>query len=103
MRLHREYRRLLGVLSNTSDGEAWKHFDVVYPNFSSGPRNARLELCSDGFTQFSNGASPYSCWPVFLTMYNLPPLMCTTSPYIFQSYVISGPLNPKSLIDVYLQ
>jgi len=103
MRWHREYRRSPGVLSHPSDGEAWKHFDNVYPDFASEPRNVRLGLCSDGFTPFSNNASPYSCWPVFLTPYNLPPEMCMTSPYIFLSCVIPGPRNPKSLIDVYLQ
>ncbi|WMV24332.1 hypothetical protein MTR67_017717 [Solanum verrucosum] len=103
MRWHREYRRSPGVLSHPSDGEAWKHFDNVYPDFASEPRNVRLGLCLDGFTPFSNNASPYSCWPVFLTLYNLPPEMCMTSPYIFLSCVIPGPLNPKSLIDVYLQ
>jgi len=103
MRWHREYRRPPGVLSHPSDGEAWKHFDNVYPDFASEPRNVRLGLCSDGFTPFSNNASPYSCWPVFLTPYNLPPEMCMTSPYIFLSCVIPSPRNPKSLIDVYLQ
>jgi len=61
MRWHREYRRPPGVLSHPSDGEAWKHFDNVYPDFASEPRNVRLGLCSDGFTSFSNNASPYSC------------------------------------------
>ena len=103
MRWHREYRRPPGVLSHPSDGEAWKHFDNVYPDFASEPRNVRLGLCSDGFTPFFKNASLYSCWPVFLTPYNLPPEMCMTSPYIFLSCVIPGPRNPKSLIDVYLQ
>ncbi|WMV55162.1 hypothetical protein MTR67_048547 [Solanum verrucosum] len=88
MRWHREYRRPSGVLSHPSDSEALKHFDNVYPDFASEPRNVRLGLCSDGFTPFSNNASPYSCWPVFLTLYNLPPEMCMTSPYIFLSCVI---------------
>ncbi|WMV08697.1 hypothetical protein MTR67_002082 [Solanum verrucosum] len=74
----------------------------LYASMSE-PRNVRLGLCSDGFTPFSNNASPYSCWPVFLTPYNLPPEMCMTSPYVFLSCVIPGPRNPKSLIDVYLQ
>ncbi|WMV29453.1 hypothetical protein MTR67_022838 [Solanum verrucosum] len=103
MRWHREYRRPPGVLSHPSDGEAWKHFDNVYPDFASEPRNVRLGLCLDGFTPFSNNASPYSCWPVFLTPYDLPSEMCMISPYIFLSCVIPGPRNPKSLIDVYLQ
>ncbi|WMV09922.1 hypothetical protein MTR67_003307 [Solanum verrucosum] len=66
MRWHREYRRPSGVLSHPFDGETWKHFDNVYPDFASEPRNVRLGLCSDGCTPFSNNASPYSCWPNFV-------------------------------------
>nr|XP_016446420.1 PREDICTED: uncharacterized protein LOC107771546 [Nicotiana tabacum] len=48
-------------------------------------------------------AAPYSCWPVFVTPYNLPPELCMTSPYLFLTCIVPGPHNPKSLIDVYLQ
>ena len=67
------------------------------------PRNIRLSLCSDGFTPHSVSAAPYSCWPVFVTPYNLQPEMCMTSPYIFLNCVIVSQQNPKVLIDVYLQ
>lgn len=90
-------------MCHPSDGEAWKHFDRTYPLFAAEPRNIRLGLCSDGFTPHSVSAAPYSCWPVFVTPYNLPPEMCMTSPYIFLNCVIPGPRNPKVLIDVYLQ
>ncbi|GLT52151.1 hypothetical protein SLA2020_255050 [Shorea laevis] len=56
--------------------EVWKHFDRTYPDFAADPRNVRLGLCTDGFTPFGHTAAPYSCWPVFLTVYNLPPSMC---------------------------
>ena len=59
--MNHEYRRPPSVLSHPSDDEAWKHFDNVYLDFYSEPRNVRLGLCSDGFTPFSNLASPYSC------------------------------------------
>ena len=103
MRWHFENRRPPGVMCHPSDGEAWKHFDRTYPDFASKPRNVRLGLCANGFTPFSISATPYSCWPVFLTPYNLPPELCMTSPYIFLNYIISGPRNSKNLIDVYLQ
>ncbi|XP_019237604.1 PREDICTED: uncharacterized protein LOC109217792 [Nicotiana attenuata] len=83
--------------------EAWKHFHRVFPEFASEPRNIRLGLCTDGFTPFAVSASPYSCWPVFVTPYNLPPELCMTSPYLFLTCIVPGPRNPKSLIDVYLQ
>ncbi|XP_049368611.1 uncharacterized protein LOC125833494 [Solanum verrucosum] len=103
MRWHRENRRPPSVMCHPFDGEAWKHFDRTYPDFAAEPRNVRLGLCADGFTPFSVGAAPYSCWLVFITPYNLPPEMCMTSPYIYLNCVIPGSSNPKSKVDVYLQ
>ncbi|KAK4391606.1 hypothetical protein Sango_1938400 [Sesamum angolense] len=45
----------------------------------------------------------YSCWPVIIIPYNLPPRICMSSKYIFLTMVISGHSNPKRLIDVYLK
>lgn len=84
-------------------GEAWKHFDRVHPSFSAEARNVRLELCTDGFAPFNQSARPYSCWPVFVTVYNLPPSMCVKRPYIFLSLLISGPKSPGKSIDVLLR
>ncbi|XP_058764423.1 uncharacterized protein LOC131637872 [Vicia villosa] len=42
------------MMGHPSDGEAWKHFNKVYPEFAAQPRNVRLGLCSDGFTPYSN-------------------------------------------------
>ncbi|XP_058774870.1 uncharacterized protein LOC131649136 isoform X2 [Vicia villosa] len=103
MRWHYENRREEGVLCHPSDGEAWKHFDQVYPAFASEPRNVRLGLCADGFTPFSQSAKPYSCWPVIVTPYNLPPELCMMMPYMYLTLIIPGPDNPKGKIDVYLQ
>ena len=63
----------------------------------------RLGLCADGFTPFSQSATPYSCWPVIVTPYNLPPELCMTTPYMFLTLIIPGPQSPKGKIDVYLQ
>ncbi|XP_070051176.1 uncharacterized protein [Nicotiana tomentosiformis] len=103
MRWHHENRRPPGILCLLSDGEVWKHFDRMFPDFANEPRNVRLDLCADGFTLFSVSAAPYSCWPVFVTPYNLPPEMCMTSSYLFLTCIVLGPSNPKGLIDVYLQ
>lgn len=103
MRWHYENRREPGVLCHPSDGEAWKHFDQTYPDFAAEPRNVRLGLCSDGFMPFNQSAPSYSCWPVIVTPYNLPPELCMTTPYMFLTLIIPGPNNPKDKIDVYLQ
>ncbi|XP_019251004.1 PREDICTED: uncharacterized protein LOC109229914 [Nicotiana attenuata] len=96
MRWHRENRRAPGVLCHPSDGEAWKHFDRMYPDFSNEPRNVRLGLCADGFTPFSVSAVPYSCWPIFITPNNLPPEMCMTSPYLFLTSIVPGPRSVET-------
>ncbi|GKV17042.1 hypothetical protein SLEP1_g27595 [Rubroshorea leprosula] len=83
--------------------EAWKHFDRTYPDFASDPRNVRLGLCTDGFTPFGHTATPYSCWPVFFTVYNLPPAMCMKPKSIFLSLIIQGPQSPRKNIDVMLR
>ncbi|CAH9075324.1 unnamed protein product, partial [Cuscuta epithymum] len=90
-------------MGHASDSEAWKHIDNIYPDFASDPRNVRLGLCSDGFAAHGQYGASYSCWPVILTTYNLPPGMCMKSPYMFLSLIIPGPMCPKKKIDVYLQ
>ena len=85
------------------DGEAWKHFNECHPSFAADPRNVRLGLSSDGFTPFGQSAHPYSCWPVIVTPYNLPPGLCMKSQYMFLTLIIPGPKNPGQNIDLYLQ
>ncbi|XP_019240729.1 PREDICTED: uncharacterized protein LOC109220717 [Nicotiana attenuata] len=77
MRWHYEHRRPPGILCHPSDGEAWKHFDMVFPEFASEPRNIRLGLCTDGFT------------PLLSLLHHI--------------HVGQCPRNTKTLIDVYLQ
>jgi hypothetical protein len=73
MTWHQSYDAVDGVMVHPSDGEAWKHFNSVHPHFSVESRNVRLGLCIDGFNPFGSFIAPYSCWPVILTVYNLPP------------------------------
>ncbi|GKV27030.1 hypothetical protein SLEP1_g36237 [Rubroshorea leprosula] len=84
-------------------GEAWKHFDLTHPNFAMEPRNVRLGLCMDRFNPFCGPPVPYSCWPVFATVYNLPPSMCMSQEHIFLTLIIPGPKSPEESIDVLLQ
>ena len=87
-----------------SNGEVWKHFDQLHPEFAVEPCNIRLGLCFDGFNPYTQAlAKPYSCWPVIVTPYNLPHEMCMSKPYMLLSFLIPGPHNPKACIDVYLQ
>jgi hypothetical protein len=86
-----------------SDGEVWKHFNSVHPHFSAESRNMHLGLCTDGFNSFGSFVAPYSCWPITLTVYNLPPGMCMRPEFMFLSMVIPGPSSLVRNIDVCLR
>ncbi|KAL0293820.1 UNVERIFIED_CONTAM: hypothetical protein Sradi_6918600 [Sesamum radiatum] len=90
-------------MAHPSHGDAWKHFDRTHPSFASDARNVRLGLCTDGFSPFGNSSTPYSCWPVIITVYNLPPWMCMQEPFMFLNMVIPGPKSPGKNIDVFLR
>jgi hypothetical protein len=79
MRWHAEGRTKDSVWRHQTDGQAWKSFDNLHPDFSSDSRNIRLGLMSDGFNPFGNISTSHSTWPVMLVPYNLPPLMCDKS------------------------
>ena len=103
MRWHAEGRIKDGVLRHPADGQAWKSFDDLHPDFSFDSRNVRLGLTSDGFNPFGNMSTSYSTWPVMLVPYNLPPWMCMKQSSFILSLVISGPKSLGMDIDVYLQ
>ena len=103
MTWHQSHDAVDGVMVHPSDGEAWKYFNSVHPHFSAESRNMRLGLCTDGFNPFESFAAPYSCWPVILTVYNLPPEMCMRPEFMFLSTVIPGPSSPGWNIDVCLR
>ena len=91
------------VMHHPSDSKAWFHFDQMHPSFSAESRNVRLGLCTDGFQPFGQSGKQYSCWPIIVTPYNLPPGMCMKEPHMFLSVIVPGPNNPKHKIDVFLQ
>lgn len=71
--------------NNKSNDEKMRHpvdyviWDLVndkWESFAADPQNLRLGLSTDGFNPFSMLSSKYSCWPVMLVTYNLPPALC---------------------------
>ncbi|KAG8369017.1 hypothetical protein BUALT_Bualt15G0106500 [Buddleja alternifolia] len=95
MRWHKEDPGEEGKLCHPRDGEAWKHFDRSHPIFAAESRNVRLALSADGFNPHNQGSRPYSCWPVIVTPYNLPPWMCMDRPYMFLTLLVPGPKSPE--------
>ncbi|XP_073152849.1 uncharacterized protein [Henckelia pumila] len=100
---HAETTRVAGQLRHPSDSPSWRLVDHMWPDFKSEPRNLRLALAADGINPHSNLSSRYSCWPVMLTTYNLPPRMCMKRKFIMLTMLISGPKQPGNDIDVYLE
>ncbi|KAL6842985.1 hypothetical protein ACP4OV_027298 [Aristida adscensionis] len=101
MRWHKESHPVdPNVMLHPCHGEAWSEFDEDFPSFAEDPRNVRLGLAVDGFTPFSLSVASYSCWPVFIVPYNLPPDVCMKSEYTFLALVIPGPQHPGKNLSV---
>ncbi|KAK7273497.1 hypothetical protein RIF29_14548 [Crotalaria pallida] len=101
MRWHALKSNKDGLITHPLDGEAWKAFDLMHPEFALDPRNVHLGLASDGFNPFGTLSSTYSIWPVFLTPYNLPPWMCMKHTPFILSMIIPSKHTPGNNIDVY--
>lgn len=81
----------------------WSMVDSKWPEFSKEPRNVRLGLAVDGFNLFSHMNNAYTCWPVMIVPYNLPPSLCMKKELVMLSILIPGKHGPGKNIDVYLQ
>ncbi|XP_048425915.1 uncharacterized protein LOC108866272 [Pyrus x bretschneideri] len=101
MRWHKEGRVNDDVMRHPADGEAWKEFDRMYPNFAADPRNVRLGLATDGFNPFGVLNQIHSTWPVIVFPYNLPPWKCMKKEYMMLTLLITE--DPGKSIDVYLR
>ena len=71
MRWHDSKRPKDGNLRHLADGEAWKDFYSLHPDFASDARNVRLGLSSDGFNPFRTMSISHSTLPIMLINYNL--------------------------------
>ncbi|KAI5343319.1 hypothetical protein L3X38_011195 [Prunus dulcis] len=100
---HAARKSIDGQMSHPADSPSWKLLDDKWPEFGNEPRNLRLALSSDGFNPHSSLSSRYSCWPVILVTYNLPPWLCMKQKFMMLTLLISGPKQPGNDIDVYLE
>ncbi|KAL5540395.1 hypothetical protein UlMin_042418 [Ulmus minor] len=99
---HDNKRQIDSYMRHPADSPAWKVVDHKWPDFGSEPRNLRLALSADGVNPFSNYSTQYSCWPVILATYNLPPWLVMKRKFMMLTLLISGPKQPGNDIDVYL-
>src|ERR1041385_4829719 len=63
------------VLAHPSDASQWRALDGVDASFAADPKNLKLGVSTDGVNPYSNQSSTHSTWPVFVWIYNLPPLV----------------------------
>ena len=103
MTWHQSHDAVDGVMLHPSNDKACKYFNSVYPHFYAESRNMRFGLCIDGFNPFGSFAAPYSCWPVILAVYNLPPGMCMRPEFMFLSTIIPDLSNLGRNVDVCLR
>jgi hypothetical protein len=82
---HQSHNAVDEVMTHLSNDEAWKHFNNVHPYFSVELRNVRFELCIDRINPSKSFVAPFSCWPVILTIFNLPPGICMRQEFMFLS------------------
>ncbi|KAA0039485.1 transposase [Cucumis melo var. makuwa] len=59
-------------------------------------------LSADGVNPHGDMSSKYSCWPIVMVIYNLPPWLCLKRKYMMLSMLISKPKQPGNDIGTYL-
>ncbi|XP_074373627.1 uncharacterized protein LOC141713976 [Apium graveolens] len=91
-------------MRHPDDSPSWRNIDYRWSAFGSESRNIRLALSADGINPHTNGlVNRYTCWPVVLVTYNLPPWLCMKRKFMMLSVLVPGPHEPGNNIDVYLQ
>ena len=103
LKWHSTNKRTDGKMRHPVDSEAWDAVYERWPDFQLEPNNLRLGLAADGINPYKNMSSTYSCWPIMLVVYNLPPELCMKDEFTFLSMLIPGPKQPGNDIDIYLE
>ncbi|CAL9000642.1 unnamed protein product [Prunus brigantina] len=96
---HAARKSIDGQMSHPVDSPSWKLLDNKWPEFGNEPRNLRLALSSDGFNPHNSLSSRYSCWPIILVTYNLPPWLCMKRKLMMLTLLIDIHVYLEPLID----
>jgi hypothetical protein len=105
MRWHKEGKRDSedpDIMLHPPDIQAWRAVNHFDPEFARDPRSVCLGLSTDGFQLHSEASNPYSCWPIFVMPYNLPPNKCPKQGFLFLALVIPGPKEPRKQMNIFL-
>ncbi|XP_074374163.1 uncharacterized protein LOC141714548 [Apium graveolens] len=91
-------------MRHPADSPSWRNIDYRWAAFGSDARNIRLALSTEGINPNTNGlTNRYSCWPIVLVTYNLPPWLCMKRKFMMLTILVSGPHEPGNDVDIYLQ
>jgi hypothetical protein len=92
-----------GKQRHIGDSAHWKWIDERWPEFAGEQRNVRLGLSLDGMNPFGDKNNVYSCWPVTILNYNIPPWQTIKKFFIMMVLLIPGPESAlMENIDVWL-
>jgi hypothetical protein len=75
----------------------------MFLEFGKEARSVRFALSTDRMNSFGDLSSLHNTWPVILTIYNLPPLICQKHRYLLLTMLIFGPKQHGNDIDVFLE
>jgi hypothetical protein len=89
------------IMSHHLEAKAWHTLNRFDLEFARDPRSVRLGLSTDCFQPYSSDSTTYSCWPVFVMLYNPPPNKCLKEGFIFLALVILGPKEPKKQMNIF--
>jgi hypothetical protein len=84
-----------------ADGEAWQCFDDKHRVKVDEARNVHVVLATDGFNPYGLMSAPYTCWPMFVILLNLPPGVSFQRQNVFLSLIIHR--HPGSNIGVFME
>ncbi|XP_026428672.1 uncharacterized protein LOC113324575 [Papaver somniferum] len=85
------------------DSYQWAQMKMKFPPFAAEGRNFWLGISTNGFNPHSVHTLSWSCWPVILVVYNLPPSMCMNYEFQMMTLLIPGRKYPGQDIDVFLR
>jgi hypothetical protein len=104
MRWHKEGKHENdGVMEHPSDDEAWMVLNRFDVDFISDARNIRFRLVTYGFDPFSTNSVPYSCWSIFVVLYNIPPSLCMKFEFMFLCRIVPSLEAPGPRINMMLK
>lgn len=103
MTWHQRAEASFEYMRHPIDSAQWQNLNAKFPEFASEARNVRLGISTDGFNPRGIQCTAYSCWPVILVPYNLPPSLCMKAEFQIMALLIPGPKAPGQDICVMLQ